>query len=97
MKYLPPGLPGSIVSAEPRYENFIVASGWRRRMAGTAWTWPQAWHQEQFLLDVAPGEPEDFSLPAGDNLHFVTRSPACVSPDAPGGNVLSPPLEWSTP
>jgi uncharacterized protein (DUF779 family) len=35
----------------------------------------QAWHQEQFLLDVAPGEPEDFSLPAGDNLHFVTRSP----------------------
>src|SRR5665811_2280331 len=22
----------------------------------------QAWHQEQFLLDVASGEPEDFSL-----------------------------------
>ena len=88
MKYLPPGLPGSIVSAEPRYENFIVASGWRRRMAGTAWTWPQAWHQEQFLLDVVPGVPEDFSLPAGDNLHFVTRSPTCVSPRSPGGNVL---------
>jgi uncharacterized protein (DUF779 family) len=35
----------------------------------------QAWHQEQFLLDVAPGEPEDFSLAAGDNLHFVTHSP----------------------
>ena len=35
----------------------------------------QAWHQEQFLLDVAPGEPEDLSLPAGDNLHFVIRSP----------------------
>ena len=29
------------------------------------------------------------SLPAGDSLHFVTRSPACVSPDAPGENVLS--------
>ncbi len=43
----------------------------------------QAWHQEQFLLDVAPGEPEDFSLPAGDNLHFVTLSPACVSPSPP--------------
>jgi uncharacterized protein (DUF779 family) len=43
----------------------------------------QAWHQEQFLLDVAVGEPEDFSLAAGDNLHFVTRSPACVSPGAP--------------
>ena len=50
----------------------------------------QAWHQEQFLLDVASGEPEDFSLPAGDNLHFVTRSPACASPSAPDVNVLSP-------
>ncbi len=44
----------------------------------------QAWHQEQFLLDVARGEPEDFSLAAGDNLHFVTRAPACVPPGAPG-------------
>ena len=34
--------------------------------------------------DVAVGEPEDFSLAAGDNLHFVTRSPACLSPGAPG-------------
>jgi uncharacterized protein (DUF779 family) len=67
----------------------LVASGWRRRMASIAWTLSQAWHQEQFLLDVARGEPEDFSLPAGDDLHFVTRSPACVSPDAPGENVLS--------
>jgi uncharacterized protein (DUF779 family) len=53
----------------------------------------QAWHQEQFLLDVAPGEPEDFSLPAGDNLHFVTRSPTCAPPGAPGGNTVSPPSE----
>jgi uncharacterized protein (DUF779 family) len=50
----------------------------------------QAWHQEQFLLDVAPGEPEDFSLPAGDNLHFVTRSPTCASPSAHGEHILSP-------
>ena len=56
-----------------------------------------AWHQEQFLLDVAAGEPEDLSLPAGDNLHFVTRSPACVLPGAPGENVLSSTSEWSTP
>ena len=34
----------------------------------------EAWHQDQFLLDVADGEPEDFSLAAGDNLHFVTQS-----------------------
>ena len=37
-----------------------------------------AWHQDHFLLDVAAGEAEDFSLPAGDNLHFVTRSAACA-------------------
>jgi uncharacterized protein (DUF779 family) len=57
----------------------------------------QAWHQEQFLLDVAVGEPEDFSLAAGDNLHFVTRSPACVSPGAPSQQVLSFTSERSTP
>jgi uncharacterized protein (DUF779 family) len=45
----------------------------------------QAWHQDQFVLDVAAGEPEDFSLPAGDNLHFVTHSPACAA--APSGRV----------
>jgi uncharacterized protein (DUF779 family) len=39
----------------------------------------EAWHQDQFVLDVAPGEPEDFSLPAGANLHFVTRSPSCAA------------------
>jgi uncharacterized protein (DUF779 family) len=49
----------------------------------------QAWHQEQFLLDVAAGEPEDFSLAAGDNLHFVTCSPACAPPGVPDQNVLS--------
>ena len=39
-----------------------------------------AWHQDQFVLDVAPGEPEGFSLAAGENLHFVTHSPACAAP-----------------
>jgi len=40
----------------------------------------EAWHQEQFLLDVAVGEPEGFSLAAGEDLHFVTLSPGCVTP-----------------
>jgi uncharacterized protein (DUF779 family) len=53
--------------------------------------------QEQFLLDVALGEPEDFSLAAGDNLHFVTHSPACVSPSAPREHVFSFTSERSTP
>ena len=43
----------------------------------------EAWHQDVFLLDVAEGAPEDFSLGAGDNLHFVTLSPACATPDVP--------------
>jgi len=45
----------------------------------------EAWHQEQFILDVAAGDPEDFSLPAGNNLHFVTRSPSCAAPSGPDG------------
>src|SRR6202035_4845207 len=57
----------------------------------------EAWHEEQFLLDVAPGEPEDFSLPAGDNLHFVTRSPHLRLASAPDESVLSSAPEWSTP
>ncbi|MEP7036151.1 MAG: DUF779 domain-containing protein [Actinomycetota bacterium] len=40
----------------------------------------EAWHQDVFLLDVADGVPEDFSLGAGENQHFVTLSPACVTP-----------------
>jgi uncharacterized protein (DUF779 family) len=43
----------------------------------------QAWHQDQFLLDVAEGEPEGFSLAAGANLRFVTLSPACQTPGTP--------------
>ena len=42
----------------------------------------EAWHQDQFLLDVAAGPPEDFSLAAGEDLHFVTLSPACATPFA---------------
>lgn len=33
-----------------------------------------AWCEASFVLDVEPGPPEGFSLAAGDNLHFVTRS-----------------------
>jgi hypothetical protein len=107
MKYVPPGLPGSIVSVEPGYENFV----------GGKWLAPT---HGKYRLDLAPAtagpitevadstpddvelvppgaEPEDFSLPARDNLHFVTRSPACVSPNAPGEYVLSSAPEWSTP
>ena len=39
-----------------------------------------AWGRDQLVLDVAPGPPEGFSLAAGDNLHFITRSSACAAP-----------------
>jgi len=41
----------------------------------------RAWHQDRFILDVAAGPAEGFSLPAGDNLHFIILSPACETPD----------------
>ncbi|MCW2721316.1 DUF779 domain-containing protein [Pseudonocardia sp.] len=31
-----------------------------------------AWRRGTHVLDVAPGNPEGFSLPAGDGLRFVT-------------------------
>jgi uncharacterized protein (DUF779 family) len=33
-----------------------------------------AWCETSFVLDVASGPPEGFSLAAGDNQHFVTCS-----------------------
>jgi uncharacterized protein (DUF779 family) len=33
-----------------------------------------AWGRDQLVLDVAAGPPEGFSLAAGDNRHFITRS-----------------------
>jgi len=32
------------------------------------------WKHTQLITDVGEGEPEGFSLPAGDDRHFVTRS-----------------------
>jgi uncharacterized protein (DUF779 family) len=40
----------------------------------------EAWGRDRLVLDVAAGPPEGFSLAAGDNLHFVTRSATCGSP-----------------
>jgi uncharacterized protein (DUF779 family) len=39
----------------------------------------EAWNQTLFVLDVAPGPPEGFSLAAGDDLHFITRSDGCAT------------------
>ncbi len=48
-----------------------------------------AWGRDRLVLDVANGPPEGFSLAAGDNLHFITRSSACAAPSTTTG--------WSLP
>jgi len=42
----------------------------------------QSWDHPQLVLDIAPGDPEGFSLGPGGGLHFVTREDACTSPRA---------------
>lgn len=39
-----------------------------------------AWHHPRLDLDVEAGEPEGFSLAAGEHLQFVTRTPMETSP-----------------
>jgi uncharacterized protein (DUF779 family) len=34
----------------------------------------EVWQHTQLILDVSQGEPEGFSLGAGDDAHFVTKS-----------------------
>ena len=56
----------------------------------------QAWHQEQFLLDVASGEPEDFSLPAGAPS-LRDPLPGLRLAECTQVNVLSATLDRNTP
>ena len=43
----------------------------------------ELWKHTQLILDVGEGAPEGFSLAAGDDRHFITRSRVC-SADEPG-------------
>ena len=40
----------------------------------------EAWKHTQLVIDVSPGLPEGFSLPAGDDAHFVTNGRLYCSP-----------------
>jgi len=42
----------------------------------------QSWDHPHLVLDIAPGNPEGFSLGPGGGLHFVTRGSTC-SDDRP--------------
>jgi len=41
-----------------------------------------AWSHPEFVLDVADGGPEGFSLGAGPGRHFVSRTGACLRDDS---------------
>ena len=42
----------------------------------------EAWKASTLTLDVGAGAPEGFSLAAGEDEHFVTRSTVCSAGDA---------------
>ena len=42
----------------------------------------QSWGHPQLVLDIAPGDPEGFSLGPGGGRQFVTREGARTSPRA---------------
>ncbi|QAR33562.1 DUF779 domain-containing protein [Geovibrio thiophilus] len=45
----------------------------------------EAWKHTQLILDVGEGEPEGFSIAAGENSHFITRSRVCqIRPSGSG-------------
>ncbi len=51
----------------------------------------EVWKHTQLILDVGEGEPEGFSLPAGDGRHFITVSRVC----SPGELGARKPAGWS--
>jgi hypothetical protein len=45
----------------------------------------EVWKHTQLILDLGEGEPEGFSMGAGDGRHFITRSRVCgVGPAGSG-------------
>jgi uncharacterized protein len=38
----------------------------------------EVWRHTQLILDVGAGDPEGFSLAAGEDRHFITRSRVCT-------------------
>jgi uncharacterized protein len=43
----------------------------------------ETWKHTQLILDVGGGEPEGFSLAAGEARHFITRSRVCFCAPEP--------------
>jgi hypothetical protein len=41
----------------------------------------ERWRRPTFVIDVAPGAAEGFSLEGLEGVHFVARTPSCSSPN----------------
>jgi len=41
----------------------------------------RSWDHAELILDIAPGDPEGFSLAAGPGEHFVLKASACPLPE----------------
>lgn len=52
----------------------------------------EVWKHTQLILDVGEGEPEGFSLAAGEGRHFITRSRVCSCPPEAGGQPADEPI-----
>ena len=46
----------------------------------------EAWKHTQLILSVSAGEPEGFSLPAGEDRHFVITSRVFAPDESPAGS-----------
>lgn len=51
----------------------------------------KVWQHTQLILDVGEGDPEGFSLSAGDNRHFVIRSRVLTTEEAAQRDAASTP------
>jgi uncharacterized protein len=49
----------------------------------------EAWNKAELILDLAPGDPEGFSLGPGDGMRFVVLSGACALTDQKGRDVAA--------
>jgi uncharacterized protein (DUF779 family) len=51
----------------------------------------EAWRHTQLILDVGAGEPEGFSLAAGEDQHFITRSRVFSDDELSALDAVQPP------
>ncbi len=56
----------------------LLMAAWKIAPALAAGNCTVVWKHTQLILDIGEGEPEGFSLAAGKNSHFMTKSRVCL-------------------